>query len=422
MPKPDSITVLIVDDISETHENLKKLLYFEKDIKVIGTALSGQQAIETAARLAPDVILMDINMPGMDGIATTEAIMAKGIKSQIIMMSIQGETDYLRRSMLAGAREFLIKPFGGEELANSIRRVQELRIDRGWAPGEVRSNGHVTPASAAVHERGKIIAVFSPKGGVGRTTIVSNLAVALEEKTRKRVALVDCNLQFGDVAVLFNVHSQKTIADLVPHVAHLDDDLLDEVLLRHSSGVRLLLAPPKPEMAELVTGDALVAILKRLRENYEYVLVDTWPSFHEPMLSVLDIADHILVVLTLELPAIKNVKLFLEVADALGYPKDKIKLVLNRGDSGGGIRVSDVEGSLQCPIQVSIVSDGRVTTQALNQGVPFVLQNRSSMIAKNVFSLAALIAEADGSSETAGTATSKIGLRQIAGARLFRRG
>lgn len=415
MVKTDGITVLIVDDIPETHENLKKLLYFERDIKVVGEALSGGQAIEMAKRLSPDVILMDINMPGMDGIATTEAIIAQGVNSQIIMMSIQGETDYLRRSMLAGAREFLIKPFSGEELANSIRRVHSLYVDRAPRQPEARSNWHEPPASTAV-EKGKVIVIFSPKGGVGRTTIISNLAVALRELTQKKIALVDCNLQFGDVAVLFNFQPQKTIVDLVPHVAHLDNDLLEEIMMTHQSGLRLLLAPPRPEMAELVTGEALSTILNKLRESYDFVLVDTWSSFHDQTLSVLDIADSILVTITLELPALKNVKLFLELADSLGYPKDKITLVLNRADSSGGIKVSDVEATLRHPISVSIVSDGRLVTQAVNQGVPFVTLNKNSTIAKCIFSLAELVAETNKKKPEAANGTSrKTGLNRLAG-------
>lgn len=415
------ITVLIVDDVRETHENLKKLLYFEKDIRVVGVASDGNQAIELSKRLLPDVILMDINMPGMDGIAATEAILGQGVNSQVIMMSIQGETDYLRRSMLAGAREFLIKPFSGEELANSVRRVHSLRTERVSHQSADRSNGNSGPPENG--EKGKVAVVFSPKGGVGRTTIISNLAVALKEMSQKKVALVDLNLQFGDVGVLLNVQSHKSIADLIPHISDLDHDLLEEVLMPHSSGVKVLLAPPRPEMAELVTTEAIVSILNKLRDRYDYVLVDTCPSFQDQMLSVLDLADHILVVLTLEIPAIKNVKIFLEVASALGYGKDKVTLVLNRADSFGGIKVSDVETSLGNPIPVSIVSDGRFVTQALNTGVPFVSLDKNSMVSKGIFSLAKFVAEADEKkAEAVQSGPQKIDLRRVAVSLPFKRG
>ncbi|MBI4320753.1 MAG: response regulator [Chloroflexi bacterium] len=388
MPNSDKITVLIADDILDTHENLKKLLYFERDLEVIGSAMDGQQAVDLVKQFHPDVVLMDINMPGLDGITATERIQTLGVPSQIIMMSVQGETDYLRRSMLAGAREFLIKPFSGEELADSVRRVNKLRGDR-VARG---ADPHPGPPSFQPHgSGGRVITVFSPKGGVGRTTIICNLAVALREWTAKRVAVVDCNLQFGDVGILLNIQSSKTIADLLKHLDHMDSELLDTIMVSHSSGVRVLLAPPRPEMADLFTGEAIKTILGKLQENYDYVLVDTWPSFQDTMLAALDVSDHILVVLTLELPAIKNVKLFLEVADALGYPRDKTLLVLNRANSTGGISVSDVEASLKRSIAASIVSDGRLVTYALNQGIPFVLTSRNSPVSKCVVDLAKLL-------------------------------
>ena len=130
MSSADRITILIADDVLDTHESLKKLLFFEGDIEVVGSATDGHQAIEMAKRLLPDVVLMDINMPGLDGIAATETIHALGLHSQVIMMSVQAETGYLRRSMLAGAREFLIKPFSSDELINSIRRVNKMRVER----------------------------------------------------------------------------------------------------------------------------------------------------------------------------------------------------------------------------------------------------------------------------------------------------
>lgn len=383
MPKPNRINVLIVDDIADTRDNLKKLLLFEKDMEVVGAAADGRQAIEAARKLSPDIVLMDINMPGLDGISATEAIRTQGLPSQVIMMSVQDESDFLRRSMLAGAREFLVKPFSGEELVLAIRRVYE-RADR---PATQAIAGAVESESHA----GRIVAVFSPKGGVGRTTIASNLAIALKLEHEKSVALVDCSLPFGDVGVILNLQPTKTIVDLLPHVASLDGDLLHDLLLRHSSGVDVLLAPTRPEMAELVTADSLKAILSKLRESYDYVVADTAPSFHETNLAVLDLSDRIVVPLTLEVPAIKNVRLFLEVAHALGYPRDKLQLVLNRAGNGAGISSGDVEARLGRPIAVRIASDGLLATFAMNQGMPFVMLNRASPLSQSVFDLARLL-------------------------------
>ncbi|HEY7941648.1 MAG TPA: response regulator [Candidatus Limnocylindrales bacterium] len=381
----DRIAVLIVDDIQETRDHLTKLLGFESDIEVVGAAASGPEALELAQRLHPAIVLMDINMPGMDGIATTEQMAALEPAASVIMMSVQGEADYLRRSMLAGAREFLVKPFSSDELVSSIRQVNEREKDKASRLAE-RPAG---TASETGREPGRIVTVFSPKGGVGRTTVAVNLAVVAASEMGKKVALVDASFQFGDVGVLLNLNPKnKSIADLIPDMAEGDPEMIDQVLVTHGSGLRVMLAPPSPEMSELITTAFLRRVLERLRDTHDLVIVDSWPWFHDTTLGLLDLSDEILALLTLEITNIKNIRLFLEVADQLGYPAGKIKLVLNRADSALGIRVSDVEHSIGRRIDETIVSDGRSVVYALNRGVPFVTSNREAQVSQDIIRLA----------------------------------
>src|SRR5687768_5171363 len=212
----DQIRVLIVDDIPETRDHLTKLLGFESDIDVVGSAASGAEAITLATSLTPDVVLMDINMPDMDGIAATEALGRAVPTASVVMMSVQGEADYLRRSMLAGAREFLVKPFSSDELTASIRQVHTREREKASrlavaAPAESAGPVGTNPSG----EPGQVVALFSPKGGVGRTTIAVNMAVAAATELGKKVVLVDGSFQFGDVGVLLNLNPKnKSIADL----------------------------------------------------------------------------------------------------------------------------------------------------------------------------------------------------------------
>ncbi len=389
-PAPTTIRVLIVDDIRETRENLGKLLYFEKDIEVVGTAVNGKEAIEAARELQPDIILMDINMPDMDGITAAEIITAQVPQTQLIMMSVQGEADYLRRSMLAGARDFLIKPFSGDDLIHTIRRVYQVgggrRVAAPAGPAEV-----VAPTvTVAPPTGGRIIVVFSPQGGLGCTTLATNLAIGARLHSNKKVALVDCNLQFGDVGIFLNQQSGRTIVDLVSMIDDLDPELVEDVMVPHSSGIRVLLAPLRPEMAELITADHVRRILTAMQQRFDLIFVDTWPFLHEITLALMDLCDRLVLVISPEIPPIKNAKLFFEVMESVGFPMDRLLLVLNRVDSRGGISARDIEMSIQHRLTAQIPADWRLASHAVNHGVPFVISHRDTALSRAILELAYL--------------------------------
>ncbi len=395
----DQIRVLIVDDIPETRDHLTKLLGFESDIEVVGSAASGTESLSMATELTPDVVLMDINMPDMDGIAATEKLSAQVPTAAVVMMSVQGEADYLRRSMLAGAREFLVKPFSSDELTASIRQVYTRERDKQSRIGAmpVMASGGAAGGAAADDDggqEGQVIALFSPKGGVGRTTVAVNLAVAAATELGRQVVLMDGSFQFGDVGVLLNLNPKnKSIADLVPELEAGDPELsLDTFVINHSAGIKVLLAPPSPEMAELITPQGVKRVLEALRRQNDLVIVDCTSWFNETTLAILDSADTVLTMLSLEITSIKNMRLFLEVADQLGYEQNKVKLVLNRADSSLGIRVADVESSIGRKVDHTIVSDGRSVVYALNRGVPFFLSNREAQVSQDILRLAQSIA------------------------------
>jgi pilus assembly protein CpaE len=389
----DRIKVLIVDDIPETRDHLSKLLGFEGDVEVVGAAAGGPEAIEMANALRPDVVLMDINMPGMDGITATEKLAADVPTAAVIMMSVQGEADYLRRSMLAGAREFLVKPFSSDELTASIRQVWTREKDKAsrYAPVVTGTGGGGNGSDGGDGEA-NVVAVFSPKGGVGRTTIAVNLAVAAAQ-AGKKVGLIDASFQFGDVGVLLNLNPKnKSIADLAGELQGGGDaESLDTFMISHSSGIRVLLAPPSPEQAELIGPQAVKKVIERARQDFELIVVDCPSSFNDSTLAVLDEADLILTLLTLEITSVKNMRLFLEVCEQLGYGPEKIRLVLNRADSTLGIRVADVEHSIGRKVDHTIVSDGRSVVYALNRGVPFFLSNREAQVSQDIARLAAAV-------------------------------
>lgn len=398
----ERIRVLIIDDIAETREILRKLLSFEADIEVIGAAASGPEGIELVQQFRPHIVLMDINMPGMDGITATEAILQEVPTTQVVMLSVQGETDYLRRAMLAGARDFITKPPSGDELMSTIRRVYEMGRTRAAMMAPVQPALPPTLLGEGRRERreGNVIAVFSPKGGVGCTTIAVNLAVALQQMvgSRQKVALVDAHLQFGDVGVMLNLQARRSIADLVPQIEDLDSDMLSSVLTPHGSGIKVLLAPPHPEAAEsLLLGTSrdegmggngvLRAVLRLMREEFDAIVVDTWSWVDDVVLTIFDAAALIVLVVMPNIPAIKSARLFLEVATRLNYPLEKIALVVNGVERRTGIRVEQIEQAM-IPVAAQIPLDEHVVLAAANRGVPFVIRDRSRPVSRGILQLA----------------------------------
>jgi pilus assembly protein CpaE len=368
----ENITVLIVDDLPETRENVRKLLQFEPELEVIGQAGTGEQAIEMAQESKPDIILMDINMPGIDGIGASQTISELVPHSQIIIMSVQSDADYLRRAMLAGARDFLTKPFGGDELITAIRRVHEKRPTipttkggRAATPADGQNGGEPLP------DEGEIITVFSPKGGSGCTTISINLAVSLADQGYRTV-LVDGSLQFGDVAVMLNLKSVTTLVDVIERIKEMDADFISSVVQVHKSGLHVLLAPPRPEMADVVTDEHMKTVLELLREIYDFVVVDTSSALNDIALTILDTADRILLVTQQNLPSLKNISRFFDLSNSLEYSPQKVWMVVNRATSKQGISVKDIENTLKRPVMVTIPANDLVCNAASNEGVPVV--------------------------------------------------
>ncbi len=394
----DKIRVLIVDDIAETRENVRKLLQFESDVDVAGAARTGKEGIQLAQELDPDVILMDINMPDIDGITATEEIRQKSPHIQVVILSVQGDQNYMRRAMLAGARDFLTKPPMGDELISAIRRAGEmahaerLKGAKQLHGGSSVAGGPASMASFAPPSRGKIITIYSPKGGTGVTTIAVNLAITLNNEDTRAV-LVDANLQFGDVAVFLNEQGKNTILELAPRVDELEPDVVEDILIKHeASGVRILAAPQRPELAEKVSADQFSKVLQFLQEMYAYVVVDTSPILTDVILATLDISDVIVLVTTQEIPAIKNSRLVLDLMTTMGVNKDRIVFAMNRYDKRIAITPDRISENLKHEVSVSIPLDEKVVITSVNRGVPFMLDNNKLQpVGRGIFSLAEVV-------------------------------
>jgi len=390
------IRIVVVDDSHQTRENIAAIMSFEKEIEIVGEAPNGLKAIEVIKDKKPNIVLMDINMPEMDGIKATQTLTEEGIETSIIIMSIQGEGEYIKRAMSAGARDYVIKPFGVKELVDTVRHVYELDMSKKRKSSSITSN--------KVNSR--IISIFSTKGGVGKTTIATNLAVALSNLTEKKVALLDFDLQFGDVAICLNLYVKNSMTELVKDFINVEQDsaLIEEYLLTHYTGVKVLAAPIRPENAEYVNADHIAKTIEFLKGRYDYIIIDTSHGFNDTVITSLDMSDMIIYVSTLDLPSIKNTKNGLEVMKSLNYPNEKVKLVINKSNESFGIKYSDFESALGVDIWAMLTDDPASVTISVNNGHPLVSHRRSSAVSKKIFKLAQSIVTGDE------TARSKKGL------------
>ncbi len=385
MAGEEKIRVLIVDDIPETREQIKKLLMFEPDIDVVGTAATGREGVEEAKKTQPNIILMDINMPDMDGIQATEQISTAVPSAAVVMMSVQSEADYLRRAMLAGASDFLTKPVSGDDLYSTLRKVHERKQTMirqlpvpAAAPGEAA--GPVRRGVQSAEARlGHVIVVYSPKGGSGCTTIATNLAAGLM-KEGTRVLLVDAKSQFGDVGVFLNLKSPTTLADLCSSVEDMDMELVENVLVTHDSGLRVLLAP-EPDPAAITSplkGKDVAGVISKIADGYDFIVVDTGSTVDEVTAELFDIASRVLLVCPPTLSGVRNVRALLRLFDETDYPIERTMLVINQSikDQNKSNRVTIatelIEKNLKMQAIAEIPLEERVVLHAVNRGVPVI--------------------------------------------------
>ena len=389
--------VAVVDDTDESREMILRMLQFDSTIEVVGTGKTGVEAIDIAQKLKPDVIVMDINMPDMDGITATENIHKKVPFIQVVILSVQNDANYMRRAMLAGARDFLTKPPMIDELTAAIKRAgvlaqeEKSKITAAYIATGPLQGGNIPGVIPAAS--GKIIVAYSPKGGCGTTTVATNLAVALKDANHK-VALVDSNLMFGDVTVFFNEHGRNNVLDLIDRANDLDPEIIADVVLPNKlTGIDILAAPAQSQFVDTGIGESFSKILEYLQRLYDYIVIDTTSYLTEAVQSCLDIADFIILVTIQDIPAIKNTNQFLALADASGIGRDRIIFIVNRFDKRINISPDKIGESLKQPIVVAIPYEERVVSNSVNRGVPFMTDNRNIPAGKAILFLADHIRE-----------------------------
>ncbi len=377
------VRVLVAHSDKVARDDIVAQMEVLEHIDVVGAARSGDAAIALARKLEPDILLVAEHLPRQGGLAVTEAVCTLLPACGVILLLDELTADVLQRAMAAGARQIVPMPPPPGELLQAICEVHAALVGR-------RTARDGTAALPVVERAGQVVAVFGLKGGVGRTTVAANLAVAIRQETGLRVALVDAALPVGDVGALLDLPPTHSVTDLVGPLTREDEvAAVEGALTTHKrSGVRVLQAPHRAELAETITGDLLERALRTLRACHEYVVVDTYAALDERVLPVLEMADTILLVLSPDVAAIRSATVFLGIAELLGYPLDKIRPVLTRAATTSGIATPDVAAALGRSLDHLIPADERVVVRAINTGDPLVLSAPGTPVAAAITDLA----------------------------------
>jgi len=381
------IRVLLIAGPDTVGDWMANVINADPSMAFLGLVRNLSQARQTVEKLEPDVVLLDIRSGILQHGDLINRLSAPLSGPAIIVVAMMGEVEAVRQAMLAGAQGFLLKPFSEEELQHSIRQAYQLTLQR---RAELSDLPRLMPGrEEAQKPKAEIIAVFSPKGGVGCTTVAVNLAVALQRLSDKNVILVDGDLRFGNIDTVLNITTTTTMGTLLPYLDELDNQILERALVQHDSGIRVLVAPPFLDTAEEIQPEQLTRLLARLSALGEgYVIVDVWSSLDEFSLSILDACHRLVVVTTPQITALRNAHRFLDVLKLLRFDLTRTSLVLNHCYSRSNIRLKDVQRALGYTIAQTIAYAPNQVTASLNRGVPLLQEYRDSNAAKDILQLA----------------------------------
>jgi pilus assembly protein CpaE len=366
------ITIVVLSTGLDNFKDIRRALTAESRVKLLAGGNDPDQLFEEIVRLKPNAAIVALGATTDQAVNFIERLGTECPSTAIISAGDATSPDLILRTLRAGAREFLRLPISTEELRTVLDRVADL------------SSKHIE----APKSKGRMIAVFSSKGGCGTSFIATNFASSISAKT----VLVDLNLQAGDLPLFLGVDSKYSIADMCEKRARLDDELINTLVTPYSSKLHLLAAPKEADSADEIEPQHIFEVLQKLRESYDYVVLDPQHTFDSITLAALDQSDEIILVLTLDIPAIRSTQRALEIFDRLGYPRKKIRIVVNRWSKQIELDLRQVEKFLGEPVIGYVPSDYQTTVNSINLGTPLVQSDPNSKIALEIRRIASQLA------------------------------
>lgn len=370
--------VLFIGETGPTQEQIASALSTSGEFQLAEVITRLDRLSMEINSIEPDIILLDNEIAGSTLLDIIDDLSLRFPNITTVVLLPDENPVIVQQVMLAGARAFILKPFTQVTLTNTLRRVRTLDDAR------KRIQPKTTTPQQTMDKPVNTVVVFSPKGGVGCTTIATNLAIAHFQENGGRVLLIEGKLFFGHLDVSLNLLTGNTISDLIPHANNLDQGLIEDVVSKHSSGIDVLLGPRNVQVAQGIRADNLFSVFMALQRFYDYIVIDGGNTLNENSVTWMDSADQILLVTTPDLLTLHDASQFIQFSSTLAIPSDKIKVLVNREGMTGGVRLRDIEASLKTEVFASIPDDEPNAIRSLNRGVPLLTRYSRSPASKAI--------------------------------------
>lgn len=382
-----STSLLAIVQPGSTQQQIATALDAQKDFDPLVFVETLDGWMKSIRQVAPEIVLIDHTIQGKASLDLIDDISLQFPECAIVAILPDDNSLNAQKVIFAGARAFVIQPFTQLNLLHSLRRVRDLEARRRQAQ----------PAAISEKPQDKeplqILTVYSPRGGVGSSTVAINLALALHGQIESRVLLFEGKMLFGHLGLMLNIRAHNDITDLIAHANNLDDALIEDVIMQHVSGIDVLLSPSNVQAAQGIRPEELFNVVRGVRRLYDFVVIDAGSHLDENTVTLMDLSDRILLVTTPDLAALHDVSRFIQISRNLAFPPGKLLTILNRSGMIGGLKTKQIEAALHHEIFARIPEDNSKVIRSLNRGIPLLYKYPRSPVSRSMREIAKALAE-----------------------------